>query len=103
MLLCVLATGCWCWVFAGVHGVMFVHLEGRSVLGSCRDEAQRHVPDRHCIDQTEMAMRYLCGGCVVREKWDGSFGARGKPASATWFQPPHIQIRQSANHSHSLQ
>ena len=86
------ATGCWGWVFAGVHGVMCVHLEGRSVLGGCRDKAQRHVPDRYFLDQKEMAMRYLCGGCVVREKWDSCFGARGKPPSATWFQLQHIQM-----------
>jgi len=31
-------------------------VDGRSVLSGCRDEAQRHVPDRQFIAKIEMAM-----------------------------------------------
>jgi len=51
------AKACGGWVCAGVNGVDSVDVEGSSVLGGCRDEARRHVPDRQFIAKIEMDMR----------------------------------------------
>ena len=59
------AKRCGGWVFAGVDGVLGVDVEGSSILSSYWGEAQRHVPDRHFIAKTEMAMR--CRGDGRRE------------------------------------
>ena len=59
------AKGCRGWVSAGVDGVVWVDVEGSSVLSGYWGKAQRHVPDRQFIAKTDITMR--CSGVGGRE------------------------------------